>query len=182
MRGGNKSYTNGIDVYLHFMLVVEVIKLKRILNLLMTVRWHLMLHIAMSNWFMDWQKYLKSKMSIRIQQPERLDSTNCHTFPGSGSRTLDILLHDSTLQFFCAKGFNWDTCPRKQFYCYTWLLLSALLVRARALAYFQVNLTPDRRLFWAIIADSNRQPEAGWRAAGPPICLNSEGAGPARHA
>ncbi len=62
MKGRDKSYTNLIDVYLHFMLVVEVIKLNRILYLLMSVRWHLMLHIVMSNWFMDWQKYPKRKM------------------------------------------------------------------------------------------------------------------------
>ncbi len=81
------------------MLVVEVIKLNRILDLLMTVSWHLMLHIAMSNWFMDWQKYPKSKMSIRIWQHETLDSIKCHTFPGLGSRTLDILLHNFRIFF-----------------------------------------------------------------------------------
>ena len=63
-----------------------------------------MLHIASSNWFMDCQKYPKSRTSIRIRQPETLDSIKCHTSPGMGDRTLDILLHDSTLQFFlCQK-------------------------------------------------------------------------------
>ncbi len=39
MRGRNKSYNNGLglDVYLPFLLVVEVIKLNRILDLLMTL-------------------------------------------------------------------------------------------------------------------------------------------------
>ncbi len=48
---------------------------------------------------MDWQKYPKSSTSIRIRQPETLDSIKCHTFPGMGGRILeDILMHDSTLQ------------------------------------------------------------------------------------
>ncbi len=59
-----------------------------------------MRHIATSKWFINWQKYPISRMSIRIQQPETLDSIKCHTFPGMGSKTLDILLHYSTLQFF----------------------------------------------------------------------------------
>jgi hypothetical protein len=33
----NKYYSNCLDVYLHFLLVVEVIKLNRILNLWMTL-------------------------------------------------------------------------------------------------------------------------------------------------
>jgi hypothetical protein len=44
---------------------------------------------------MDWQKYPKSRTSIKTRQPETLDSIKCHTFPGMGGRTLeDILLHD----------------------------------------------------------------------------------------
>ncbi len=54
---------------------------------------------------MDWQKYPKSKKSIRIRQPETLDCIKCSTFPGMGGSTLYIILHDSTLQFFCAKDF-----------------------------------------------------------------------------
>ena len=34
-RGMNKYYSNCLDVYLHFLLVVEVIKLNQILDLLM---------------------------------------------------------------------------------------------------------------------------------------------------
>jgi hypothetical protein len=49
---------------------------------------------------MDWQKYPKSRTSIRIRQPETLDSIKCHTFPGIGGQTWDILLRNSTLQFF----------------------------------------------------------------------------------
>jgi hypothetical protein len=63
-----------------------------------------MLHIAMSNGCMDWHKYPKSTISIRIQQPEGLGSKNCHTFPGLGVQTLNILLHESTLQFFFARN------------------------------------------------------------------------------
>ncbi len=62
--------------------------------------WHLMLHIATSNWFMDWQKYPKNRKSIRIRQPETLDSIKWHIVPGMGGRTLDFRLHYSTLQFF----------------------------------------------------------------------------------
>jgi hypothetical protein len=73
------------------MLVVEVIKLNRILDLLMR-------HIVTSNWFKDRQKYPKSRTSIRIWQPETLERIKCHTFPGTGGRTLDILVR--TIQLF----------------------------------------------------------------------------------
>ena len=59
--------------------------------------WHLMQHIATSNWFMDWQKYPKIRTSIRIRQPETLDSIKCHTFPGLGRRTLTF---SCTIQLF----------------------------------------------------------------------------------
>ena len=59
-----------------------------------------MLHIATSNAFMDWQKYPKRRKSIRILQPETLDSIKRHTFPVMGGRTLDFPLHDPALQFF----------------------------------------------------------------------------------
>jgi hypothetical protein len=49
---------------------------------------------------MDWHKYPKSRTSISIVQPETLDSIKFHTFPGLGGKTLDILLHYSTLQYF----------------------------------------------------------------------------------
>ena len=58
-----------------------------------------MLHIATSNGFMDWQKYPKRRKSIRILQPETLDSIKRHTFPVMGGRTLDFPLHDPALQF-----------------------------------------------------------------------------------
>ena len=85
-------------VYLHFMLVVEAIKLNRIIDLAC----HL---ISTSNGFMDWNKYPKSRTLIRIRHPETLDSIKCHTFPGLGGKTLDILLHDSTLQFLKSEMF-----------------------------------------------------------------------------
>ena len=81
--------------------------------------WHLMQHIETSNGSMDWHKYPKSRTSIRTGQPETLDSTKCHTFPGFRGKALDILWHASTLQFFCAKCFNWDAGLHKQFYCDT---------------------------------------------------------------
>ena len=59
-----------------------------------------MLHIATSNGFMDWQKYPKRRKSIRILQPETLDSIKRHTFPVMGGRTLDFPLHYPALQFF----------------------------------------------------------------------------------
>jgi hypothetical protein len=37
MRWGNESYTNWVGVYLHFMIVDEVIQLNRIIDLLMTL-------------------------------------------------------------------------------------------------------------------------------------------------
>ncbi len=61
-----------------------------------------MRHIATSNWFMDWQKYPRSRTSIRVRQPEALDSIKCHTFPCMDGRILDILLHNSTLQKYFA--------------------------------------------------------------------------------
>jgi hypothetical protein len=39
---------------------------------------------------MDWQKYPKNRKSIRIQQPETLDSKKCPTFPGMGGKTTCI--------------------------------------------------------------------------------------------
>ena len=59
-----------------------------------------MQHIATSNGSMDWHKYPKSRTSIRLGQPETLDSIKYHTFPGFRGKTLDILWHVSTLQFF----------------------------------------------------------------------------------
>ncbi len=46
---------------------------------------------------MDLQKY---PMSIRIRQPGTLESIICHTFPGMEGRTLDMIVHNSTLQLF----------------------------------------------------------------------------------
>ncbi len=38
----------------------------------------------MSNWFMEWHKYPRNRKSIRIRQPETLDSRQWPTFPGVG--------------------------------------------------------------------------------------------------
>jgi hypothetical protein len=119
-----------------------------------------MRHIVTSNWFMDWQKYPKSRTSIRIRQAETLDSIKCHTFPGMGGRTLvpgmggrtlDILLHalnSSHLNSFIVlcngveSGFMACACTSLP----VWL-------GATELTNLQVNLTPGPglrlRLFWA---------------------------------
>ncbi len=49
-----------------------------------------MQHIATSNGSMDWHKYPKSRTSIRIGQPETLDSIKCHTFPGFRDKSLGV--------------------------------------------------------------------------------------------
>ncbi len=85
-------------MYLHFMLVVEVIKLNRIIDQFMTLDCYVQR-------IMDWHKYPKSRTLIRIRQPETLDIIKCLTIPGSGGKTLDILLHDSTLQFLKSEMF-----------------------------------------------------------------------------
>ena len=64
--------------------------------------------------------------------------------------------------FFCAKGFNWDTGPHKQFYCDTCPVCGCTSPPVW-LTYFQVKLTPGRRLLRANIA------ELGWLTSGPPI-------------
>ncbi len=75
-----------------------------------------MRQIATSNWFMDWQKYPKSRTSIRIWQPETLDSIKCHTFPGMGDRSLKDT--SCTIQFFFVpKVLIHPGGPLKWFYC-----------------------------------------------------------------
>ncbi len=96
------------------MLVVEVIKLNRFFYLFMALD----ATIMMPNGSMDWDKYPKSRKSIRIQQPEILDIITCHTFPGLGGKPLDIALFNSSI-FVCTKCFNCDAGPHKQFYCDT---------------------------------------------------------------
>jgi hypothetical protein len=65
---------------------------------------------------MDWQKYPKSRMSIKIRQPETLDSIKCHTFPGMGDRTLKDT--SRTIQFFFVpKVLIHPGGPLKWFYC-----------------------------------------------------------------
>ncbi len=139
------------------MLVVEVIKLNRILNLLMILDatyWDVQLII--SYWFMDRQKYLKSRLSIRIQQPETLESIKCHTFPGMEGRTLDILLHNSTLQLFLVPKvlFEMPAHPNSFIVLCNGVESDFMAcactnppvwLGTTELAYFQVNLTPGWR-------------------------------------
>jgi hypothetical protein len=60
------------------MLVVEVIKLNRIINLFMTLD----ATYCYVQQIHGLAQIPKSRASIRIQQPETLDSIKCHTFPG----------------------------------------------------------------------------------------------------
>jgi hypothetical protein len=52
---------------------------------------------------MDWQQYPKNRKSMRIQQPETLDSKKCPTSPGIGGKTTCIFFRTTQLllQFFC---------------------------------------------------------------------------------
>ncbi len=112
---------------------------------------------------MHWQKYPKSRTSIRIRQPETLDSIKWHTFPCMGGRTLDILLHAlnsskkivpkdliepahwNSFIVLCngfESGFMACVCTSPQVWLGTW---------TTELTNLQVNLTPGPglRLFWA---------------------------------
>jgi hypothetical protein len=79
------------------MLVAEVYKLNRIIYLFMTLD-ATYCDVPTDLWIGT--NILKSRTSIRLGQPETLDSIKYHTFPGFKGKTLDILWHDSTLQFF----------------------------------------------------------------------------------
>jgi hypothetical protein len=87
-----------------------------------------MLHIAMSNGSMDWHKFPKSRTSIRILQPKTLDSIKCHTFPGLGGKSLDILLHYSPLQLFFAPNVLTEMSAHTNSY----IVIQARLVHASA--------------------------------------------------
>ncbi len=94
MKGGNESYTNWVDVYLHFMLVVEVIEVNRILDLLMTLdatycNVHLIYGLAGISLKQNFNQNTTTWNTGQHKMP---------TFPGLGGRTLDILLHYSTFQ------------------------------------------------------------------------------------
>ncbi len=115
------------------MLVVEVIKLNRILNLLMTLDvTYCILRRPTDLWIgINNVKYPKSRTSIRMRQPETLDSIKCHTFPGLGGKALDILVHDSTLQnkiVSKGKGFEIEMPAHTN----SFIVIPARLVRARA--------------------------------------------------
>jgi hypothetical protein len=76
--------------------VVKVIVLVRILN-------QLMLQIATSNSYMDWQKYPKSRKAIRIKQPRTLESKECPTFPEMGDGLCEAFVSNLIYLF---KGFK----------------------------------------------------------------------------
>ncbi len=166
MRGGNKPYTNWVNVYLHLMLVVEVIRNSQSVDdTWCYILWCLTDLLIGTN-------ILKVERQSGIWQPEALGS---HTCPGLGGKTLDILLHYSTFQFFLPKVL----IEMQDTNCF--IVIPALLVCTSPLAYLQVNLTPGRRLFQANIAGSCLW-RAGWQAAGPGQLNSLSFAGPARHA
>ena len=81
------------------------------------IRYLLMWKIAVSNRFMDLQKYPRNRKSKRKQQPEALDSKICSTFPviaGSSlvrmpdQQVLPLQFLKSFFLFFVPKGFNWE--------------------------------------------------------------------------
>ncbi len=133
MRWGNKSCPNWVDVYLHLMLVVEVIKLNRNLNLLMTLDATYCILLRPTDLWVGKNnvKYPKSRTSIRMLQPETLDRIKCHTFPGLGGKALDILVYDSTLQNKIVpwgKGFKIEMPAHTN----SFIVIPARLVRVRA--------------------------------------------------
>jgi hypothetical protein len=64
-------------------------------------------------------------------QPETLDSIKCHTFPGLGGKTLDILLHNSTLQKQCVP----KVLIKVPAHTNSFIVIPAQLVRALAHQY-----------------------------------------------
>ena len=127
-----------------------------------------MRHIVTSKWFMDQQKYPKSRMSIRIWQSETLDNIRCHTFPGMGGRTLRHSRAQFKFSFFFGPkilieipahtiGFRVLLCIAMASNRILWFAPASIT----ELGYFQVNLTswPTRQAV-----------SGGWRAAaGRPI-------------
>ncbi len=156
MLTGNKSYTSWVDVDLHFMPVVEVIKLNRIFNLFMTLD----ATFCESNVSMDWHKYPKSRKSIWIQQPETLYIITCHTFPGLGGKTLDIELFYSSI-FFGPNVLIVSMPTQTVLLWYQPGLWQSVWLAANI--HWQVNLTPGRRLLRANITGSDRW--AAWLLA-----------------
>ncbi len=76
----------------------------------------LMWKIAVSNGFMDLQKYPRNRKSKK-KKPEALDSKICSTFPVMAGSSL-VRMPDQQLLplqffflFFVPKGFNWGTSP-----------------------------------------------------------------------
>ncbi len=115
------------------MLVVEVIKLNRILDLLMTLDATYCILLRPTDLWIGTNnvKYPKSRTSIRMRQPETLDSIKCHTFPGLGGKALDIELTFACLQTkLCqgVKGFKIEMPAHTN----SFIVIPARLVRARA--------------------------------------------------
>ncbi len=84
--------------------VVEVIVLTRILD-------HLMWQIAISDGWMNWQKYPKNEKSIRILQPQTLDCNICPT----------------CFKINCWTGPH-DEQRKPSFLCFSFILHSSLIL------------------------------------------------------
>ena len=75
------------------------------------IRYPLMWKIAVSNRFMDLQKYPRNRQSKRKQQPEALDSKICYTFPViAGSSFVRMQINRCYLFNFCF--FFVFLCPK----------------------------------------------------------------------
>ena len=70
---------------------------------------------------------LKVECQSEYNNLEALDSIKWHTLPGMGSKTLDIPLHYSTLQFFVPK-----VLIEMPAHTYSFIVILARLVCARA--------------------------------------------------
>jgi hypothetical protein len=80
------------------------------------IRYLLMWKIAVSNRFMDLQKYPRNRKSKWKEQPEALDSKICSTFPWlQVARSCACRSTGATSSNFCfvfvPKGFNWEAGP-----------------------------------------------------------------------
>ncbi len=166
MKGEIKSYKNWVDVYLlKWLSWIEFL----------ICWWQSVLHIATS-WYMDWQKYPKSRMSIRIQQSETLDSIKCHTFPGLGGRPLDIRLQNSILLFVPKVLIEIQAHTNNFFVFYNGVEYDFMACECISQPVWLATsrVLPSQLDAWpkAVSGQHSWLRQAGWRAAGQPICLS----------
>ena len=110
MRWGNKSYTNWVDVYLHFMLVVEVIKLNR---------------SGHDTWLRRPTDLWIGTNILKVEHWSEYDNLkhwtafNVIPFQGWEVKPWTFSYTIRLFNFWRVKCFNWDAGPQKQFYCDT---------------------------------------------------------------